>query len=207
VIERICAQCGLTYRTFPSQRPTYCSSRCVGLAKTRRIDAICVQCGVPFWHHASKPDRRYCSRSCATTARNLTDANPSLHRDVSGPKNPMFGRGLRGADNPMFGKRRELSARWKGGRKIRRDGYVLIAVPDDYPYPAYQKGSGTKYALEHRVVVEQRLGRYLLPGEVVHHIDGNPSNNAEGNLEVFASQSEHIRSAHGADPAFGIPSV
>ena len=47
---------------------------------------------------------------------------------------------------------------------------------------------------EHRVVVEQSIGRRLEPWEVVHHKDGNPSNNAIDNLEVVefgAHTAEH----------------
>lgn len=43
----------------------------------------------------------------------------------------------------------------------------------------------------HRVAAEQMLGRELLPGEVVHHLDGNKRNNEPENLYVFASQAEH----------------
>lgn len=43
----------------------------------------------------------------------------------------------------------------------------------------------------HRIVAEEKLGRKLLPGEVVHHIDGNKRNNDPGNLMVFSSQEEH----------------
>lgn len=46
---------------------------------------------------------------------------------------------------------------------------------------------------EHRTVAEQKLGRALLPGEVVHHIDEVKRNNDPANLEVFASQAEHAR--------------
>lgn len=37
---------------------------------------------------------------------------------------------------------------------------------------------------EHRAVMEAHLGRKLEPWELVHHKDGNPLNNALGNLEI-----------------------
>ncbi len=60
------------------------------------------------------------------------------------------------------------------------------------------KGEGKTYTKTfgrhtHRVVAEQMLGRPLLPGEVVHHIDGDKRNNDPSNLMVFASASEHAR--------------
>lgn len=36
---------------------------------------------------------------------------------------------------------------------------------------------------EHRAILEKHLGRKLLPGEVVHHIDGIKANNAPENLQ------------------------
>ncbi|MBN1250158.1 MAG: HNH endonuclease [Anaerolineae bacterium] len=45
----------------------------------------------------------------------------------------------------------------------------------------------------HRVVMENKLGRALRPGEIVHHKDGNKLNNAPGNLELISSQEEHAR--------------
>lgn len=59
-------------------------------------------------------------------------------------------------------------------------------------------GSGEGKAYEktfsrhtHRVVAEEILGRKLLPGEVVHNIDGNRRNNCPKNLMVFPSQNAH----------------
>ncbi len=45
--------------------------------------------------------------------------------------------------------------------------------------------------LLHRELAAAALGRPLQPREVVHHIDGNPTNNALSNLQVFPSQAYH----------------
>ncbi|MPY68221.1 HNH endonuclease [Deinococcus sp. SDU3-2] len=42
-----------------------------------------------------------------------------------------------------------------------------------------------------RQVAAELLGRPLLPGEVVHHIDGDSLNNAPENLLVLPSQRHH----------------
>lgn len=49
---------------------------------------------------------------------------------------------------------------------------------------------------EHRALAAWRLGRPLRPGEVVHHIDGDPSNNHPDNLQVLASQRHHMLLEH-----------
>lgn len=156
---------------------------------------ICQQCGKEVRYYPSRP-RQFCSKSCAATFRNLTDANPSHHRDITGPNNPMYGKGMSGPDNPMYGKTGALAPRWKGGRKIRRDGYSFVVAPPGHPNPSYVKPSGIAYVLEHRHVMEQHLGRYLDPAEVVHHKDGDRTNNAIDNLELFASQADHVSLGH-----------
>ncbi len=59
-------------------------------------------------------------------------------------------------------------------------------------------GAGRTYKKKHgrhlhRTVAEEMLGRELLPGEVVHHINGDKRDNRVENLIVFSSQAEHAR--------------
>jgi hypothetical protein len=49
--------------------------------------------------------------------------------------------------------------------------------------------------------MEEAIGRYLLPQEVVHHKDGNKQNNELSNLVLFANNGEHLAvDLHGKVP-------
>ena len=84
--------------------------------------------------------------------------------------------------------RREARLGWKGGVKVVK-GYAYARTPG-HPH-ASRYGN---YVAVHRLVVEQHLGRFLHPSEVVHHLDDNPQNNAIENLQVFANNGEHLKS-------------
>lgn len=88
----------------------------------------------------------------------------------------------RRADQPRPGK----GHFYNGGRTIQQ-GYVRIYRPD---HPNASNG----YVHEHRLVIEEYLGRNLDRSEVVHHIDGNKQNNRIENLELFACNADHLRS-------------
>ena len=47
------------------------------------------------------------------------------------------------------------------------------------------------YIMEHRLVMEKHIGRYLTKKEQIHHIDFNRSNNNINNLHLFTNNSEH----------------
>lgn len=72
-----------------------------------------------------------------------------------------------------------------GGRKrpdvyINNRGYVKILCPD---HPAAPRDG---YIYEHRLVMEEKLGRYLTSKENVHHLNGIKSDNHPDNLELWA---------------------
>lgn len=80
----------------------------------------------------------------------------------------------------------EKHPQWKGGRTIDSNGYMLIHAPD---HPHAQING---YIGEHRLMMEEILGRYLLPEEIVHHEDEIKDNNEPGNLRLFSSNKEHL---------------
>jgi hypothetical protein len=75
---------------------------------------------------------------------------------------------------------------WAGGEKIVK-GYVYCRSPG---HPNASRHGD--YVAVHRLVMEEKIGRYLSRKEVVHHVDGNPANNDVSNLELFASNAAHL---------------
>lgn len=58
-------------------------------------------------------------------------------------------------------------------RRMNPKGYVYLSLPGKSNYA------------EHRYVMEQTLGRELIPGENVHHINGIRHDNRPENLELW----------------------
>ena len=77
---------------------------------------------------------------------------------------------------------------YKEGRQIDRDGYAYVAVPKGHRFYGVRKRMR-----EHRLVMEQTLGRGLGDKEVVDHIDGLKLHNDPKNLRVFENNGEHLK--------------
>ena len=74
---------------------------------------------------------------------------------------------------------KEKSPTWKGGRRIESGGYVEI-LNKEHP-----RARQTGYVKEHILVMENNLGRYLVKGENVHHLNGYKTDNRIENLELW----------------------
>ena len=62
---------------------------------------------------------------------------------------------------------------------------MLIPAPSEHPYSYKRAKGGTPMILEHRLFMEQKLGRLLLPTEYVHHKNGVRDDNRIENLELW----------------------
>lgn len=83
----------------------------------------------------------------------------------------------------------DRSGNWRGGRLVTSKGYVRVYSP------GHPDGHGRRkqYVWEHRLVMEKALGRRLLSSEVVHHENGDRSDNRIENLVLFPSNGQHLR--------------
>jgi hypothetical protein len=75
---------------------------------------------------------------------------------------------------------------WKGGKRLTKFGYIEIYVPN------HPNSNANGYVVEHRLIMEKHLGRYLEPYEIVHHKNEIKDDNRLENLQVVTHQ-EHSR--------------
>jgi hypothetical protein len=112
---------------------------------------------------------------CKTNFERYLSKRPNCI-DCGGPVHSLKGSGL--CKRCVFKKSR--SKRWKGGKKLDKSGYTLLHHPG-------HPDASNNYIREHRFVMEQKIGRYLLKHENVHHKNGNRSDNELSNLELWST--------------------
>jgi hypothetical protein len=106
--------------------------------------------------------------------------------------------GFRGENNPQYGKPNLSLGRykglpgmenpnWRGGRTLHGEGYICLHRPE-HPH-SHHNG----YVFEHRLVMEEAIGRYLEPEEIVHHVNGDVADNRLENLMLFKNVGEHTK--------------
>ena len=102
------------------------------------------------------------------------------------------------ADNLMCAERKRESLKTKKSEKVL-DAELLSNRPrvvGDNGYkkircPEHPNVDASGYVYEHRLVVEEHIGKFLKKGEVVHHRNHNRLDNDIDNLELFESATYH----------------
>jgi hypothetical protein len=146
------------------------------------VEVVCPVCGkirIAPRAWVKRVTRPCCSKQCAGKLQDPKRLAAIAHKGRAGWSEETaarFRERMQGSKHP----------RWKGGRRLREDGYWEVLLPD------HLRARSTGYVLEHIVLVERRIGRSMLPGEEVHHKDRNRANNADENLQLCESNAEHV---------------
>ena len=166
--EMRCQRCGQLMTVFPSDihKRKYCSRQCQNeAAKGRRwgtgkVTIPCERCGTPVISFKSQ-SFRYCSKTCRYAAQ------AERQKQIKGPR----------------------TSQWKGGRYLSGGGYYFLNIngltDSDRALARQMRHQRTAVVMEHRFIMAKHLGRTLKRGEIVHHINGDKTDNRIENLELL----------------------
>lgn len=175
----------------------------------RTVQKICGTCEKEFTvAFCYRFTAKFCSRNCNPyqfgkdkskpnrdgRKKGFTVSNETKEKISQVAKARGFGKWMKGKKLSQETKQRMSAAKqgiksscWKGGKWKDIDGYIYIHSP------LHPNKNKDKCVFEHRLIMEKYLKRYLLPSEVVHHINNIKDDNRIENLKLFSNHSEHMK--------------
>lgn len=122
-----------------------------------------------------KPNVRYNCAVCGGLVEKYLEPSKQKISAMKYCSRQCNGKDMSGSNHPM----------WGGGKQVNDQGYVLVYMPE------HPESDGKGLVREHRLVMENHIGRLLKRREVVHHENEKPGDNRIENLKLFKNQAEH----------------
>lgn len=165
---------------------------------SRKLKIICQTCNKEFEIYPYRfNEAKYCSIKCNPNL--FKKEYPSWNKNKIGYTNmgsfkkghTAYNKGQHLSkehrENIRNAQMGEKSHRWKGGIIKDTHGYIWIKNRN-HPF-CNPRG----YIKRSRLIMEQKIGRFLKPKEVVHHINKIRDDDRPKNLQLFKNISKHIK--------------
>lgn len=202
MVTKQCEHCGKDYERprHRAEGARFCSRECADLHRRSGVTTTC-PCGEPIYGNPSRP-RKFCSMDC--TIKYGRSQPRAKRKDAGAQRVERWSGSCRHCGAPVERTRAQLREAVycsrecyqadpyrEGGRprsvevgerRIDRGGYVRTYVGRGDP-----RELSNGYALEHRIVMADVLGRPLTSDENVHHVNGVKDDNRPENLELWVS--------------------
>jgi len=194
-----CQQCGKEFEVIKGnpKKQKWCSQECAyeGIKQRTRkgnVKMACPQCGKirsVFAKDARRQRGQFCGVECFTLyKRELAELKKYVRECKQCGKVFKVHPGAvnqshvwKYCSRECYYEAKADKARKRDGETHKNNGYIQVYM---YDHPAV-KNNRTKRVMEHRLVMEKILGRYLEPYETVHHINGIRDDNRPENLELW----------------------
>ena len=172
-----CLVCQTEFLRKGNTTGKFCSSDCWYQYYDNQNIKKCLQCNELF--EATHSSQKYCSKTCAHMARRVPRKNKTcgtcgISIEKKHPRQKYCSVKCAQTGRIRVGS----SSKPIGTRSSAANGYIQVKVGKEHPSASKQG-----WMLEHRYVMEQKLGRHLSRKERVHHKNGVRNDNRAENLE------------------------